>query len=78
MKTFKIVPEIEQFESCMEFASNYGLGKGDLIFLSDRVLEKNFKGLIQDEAIVINYRKYGSGEPTDIMVEGICSELKGI
>lgn len=77
MKTFKVVPEIQQFESCAEFAENYQLGKGDLIFLSERVLEKNLKGLIKEGAILINYRKYGSGEPTDIMVEGICSELSG-
>lgn len=77
MKTFKVVPEIQQFESCAEFAANYQLGKGDLIFLSERILEKNFKGMIKDEAILINYRKYGSGEPTDIMVEGICKELAG-
>lgn len=77
MKTFKIVPEIQQFESCEEFARTFHLGKGDLIFLSDRVLEKNFKGLIQKDALLINYRKYGMGEPTDIMVESICHELEG-
>ena len=36
-----------------------------------------FPELDNSGAIVVNYRNYGSGEPTDLMVEGICKDLEG-
>ena len=77
MKQFKVVPTIQEFETCKDFADTYGIGKGDLVFVSNGTKNRLFPELDNSGAIVVNYRNYGSGEPTDLMVEGICKDLEG-
>jgi len=76
MQKFNVFPTIEKFEHCDEFLTQFGIGEGDLIFISNSTRESYFKGAFSD-ALVINYRKYGSGEPTDTMVENIYSDING-
>lgn len=77
MKEFKIKPNIVMFDKAKEFCSEFKIGKGDLLFVSDSTYEKFFEGMT-GEATVINYRKYGRGEPTDTMVEGIYHSVKDV
>lgn len=77
MHSFRLVPEIRQYDTTKEFCADLHIGKGDLLLISESLYDKFFKA--QDKgAIVIHYRKYGSGEPTDLMVEGIYRDLQGL
>lgn len=66
---------ITLIDSAKEFCEQFKVGKGDLVFVSEGTYNRFFKGCIED-AIIIHYRKYGNGEPTDLMVEGIYQEVK--
>lgn len=77
MKQFQVKPVISQFDRVDEFCKEYEIGEGDLLFVSRSTYEKYFAGKVNG-AIVINYRKYGSGEPTDKMVEGIYADIRDI
>lgn len=76
MKQFSVVPKIEIYDTCREFCEEYKIGKGDLVFVSEGTYKLTLKNHIGLEALVVNYRKYGSGEPTDMMVEGIAQDIK--
>lgn len=77
MKQFSLEPAITQRDTVKEFCTQFSIGKGDLLFVSNGTYERYFKGLTNG-AIIVNPRKYGTGEPTDLMVEGICEEIQGI
>ncbi len=77
MKTFQLMPRISQFDRAAEFCEAFSVGAGDLVFVSDGTYARYFAGKI-DGATVVNYRKYGNGEPTDLMVEGIAADLQGV
>ena len=77
MKEFSIHPTIKMLDSADEFCERYAIGKGDLVFVSGSTYQRYFEGKI-DNAHVINYRKYGKGEPTDLMAEGIYKDIKDL
>lgn len=74
MKSFRMVPQLRFLASVRELCKTYAIGAGDLVFVSASQQARNFAGVFKG-AIVIDYRQYGSGEPTDLMVEGICQEI---
>lgn len=74
MKSFKVVPEVVLLKSCQEFCKRYQFGAGDLVFASASTQSRCFPKVF-GEALVIDYRQYGSGEPTDQMVNGICQAI---
>ncbi|WP_178842181.1 4-hydroxybutyrate dehydrogenase [uncultured Treponema sp.] len=76
MKTFKIVPEITEYSDVCDFCRDFALNPGDLFFMS-RSSEKYFEGKLNG-ATVIYRNDYGSGEPTDTMVEKIWEDVKDI
>lgn len=76
MKQFKITPQILEFEHCQEVAEHFQIGKGDLVFISDRTYQQYFTDTIGDAAYRVNYRNYVTGEPTDVMVEAIAADIK--
>ncbi|OXS25708.1 MAG: 4-hydroxybutyrate dehydrogenase [Acetobacterium sp. MES1] len=76
MKQFKITPQILEFDHCTEVGKHFGIGAGDLVFISDRTYAQHFSGAISDEAYRVNYRSYVTGEPTDVMVEAIYADIK--
>jgi len=78
MKQFRIAPMIQQYDNCQELCQNFQIGKGDLVFISDRTYNQYFKEYISDEATCVNYRKYVRGEPTDVMVESIYADIKDV
>lgn len=76
MKTFQIAPEICLLHTVDEFLAAFTPGEGDLVFASSGTQKRAFAGKLAG-ATVIDYRAYGSGEPTDLMVEGIVASLAG-
>ncbi|MDO4650312.1 MAG: 4-hydroxybutyrate dehydrogenase [Eubacteriales bacterium] len=74
-KKFRIAPVIRQFDTVESFCRVCEFEEDDLIFVSHGTYEGYFAGKT-GKARIVNYRKFGSGEPTDQMVEGICEELK--
>ncbi|WP_446897651.1 4-hydroxybutyrate dehydrogenase [Clostridium sp. LBM24168] len=74
MKLLQVVPEIYKFDTTKEFAEFFKIGKGDLIltneFLYEPFLEKYTEG-----ADTIFREKYGSGEPSDQMINGIIRDI---
>lgn len=77
LKQFSMKPSIIQFETCKDFCSHFHIGKGDLIFTSKRCYENYFKTNTAD-AIVLLRGNYGSGEPSDEMVEAIYQDIKNL
>lgn len=77
MKEFCIIPKIVQMDTAEEFCKTYGIGKGDLLFVSGHMYERFFKKHTEG-TFVVNYRNYGSGEPTDLMVEGIYKDIQNV
>lgn len=77
MKEFCVVPKIVQIDTAEAFCSTYQIGAGDLLLMSGRMYRQHFEGLTKG-AYVIDYRKYGFGEPTDLMAEGIYQDIKDI
>jgi 4-hydroxybutyrate dehydrogenase len=77
MKQFRIVPSILEFNTCEEFSSSFEIGKNDLVFISKSTFNKYFKTSCMDATVILRSR-YGSGEPTDEMVEAIYQDIKDI
>lgn len=74
MKQFRINTTIQLYDSAKEFFEVFQVGKDDLILTRKETYESYLKGHT-GEATVIDFRKYGSGEPTDRMVEAIQRDL---
>lgn len=77
MTQFRIKTTIRLYDSAKEFCQAFQIGKDDLILTRKETYENYLKGYT-GEANIINFRKYGSGEPTDRMVEAIQRDLKDI
>ena len=52
MKQFKVVPTIQEFETCKDFADTYGIGKGDLVFVSNGTKNRLFPELDNSTTII--------------------------
>ena len=77
MKEFQVIPKIVMFDTVDELCTAYGIGAGDLLFYAGEFMaERYFAGRI-GEALLIDCNRYGSGEPTDLMAESICSAIGG-
>lgn len=77
MTQFSIKPTILEFDTVAAFFKEFEFTQKDLLFISNSTYEAYFKEIAQ-KATVINYRKYGKGEPTDLMVEGIFADIKNL
>ena len=76
MQTFQIVPEICMLPSVEAFLKEFDPTDKDLVFASNGTQKRHLAGKLGN-ATVIDYRAYGQGEPTDLMVEGIVKALNG-
>jgi 4-hydroxybutyrate dehydrogenase len=76
MKQFRIVPKINLCADVHEFSEEFKLGKDDLVFMG-RSSESLFKPYLNG-AHVIFRSDYGTGEPTDLMVEKIYADIRDI
>ena len=77
MKQFKIIPTITLIEHFSEFCDIYKINSRDLLIISEHTYNKYLSG-VNPEAHTIFLRNYGKGEPTDLMVEAICNDIKDI
>lgn len=75
MKSFMVKPTVCFFDTAEEFVKEFRIGKGDLVITNQFIYEPFFSCLNLD-CDVIWQEKYGSGEPSDDMVEAICRDLK--
>ena len=77
MKQFRIVPKIIEFNTVQEFLQEFRPGNRDLILTSRSIYYDYFADNTAG-AHVVFIRDYGSGEPTDEMVERVQQDMKGI
>ncbi|RDY27269.1 iron-containing alcohol dehydrogenase [Romboutsia weinsteinii] len=74
MKLFMERTNIQKFDNVSEFVKEFKIGKEDFILVSKSLYEKYFKPL-NLEATVICKNKYGTGEPTDIMMDMLLEDF---
>lgn len=77
MKQLSIRPDIYTFDTCKEFLENFKIGKEDLVITSEHTYVSYFQKYNLDTNVIF-IRKYGSGEPSDEMVEAIYRDTKDI
>ncbi len=75
MKALKIVPEISYFDTFEGFAGEFELGKDDVIVTESYIYDRYVKPLNLD-AEVLFHDEYGSGEPTDELIDAMAVDLK--
>lgn len=71
MQQFVVKPEIRKYNIVKEFAEDFRPGPDDLI-ITNRFLYEPFFQPLHLESTVIFQEEYGTGEPSDEMVEKIC------
>ncbi|MFV0527697.1 MAG: 4-hydroxybutyrate dehydrogenase [Lachnospiraceae bacterium] len=67
--------EVHKFDTFDLFAKEFNIGKGDLLFTNEFLYTPKMKPL-DLECDVYFQEKYGTTEPTDVMVNSILSDLK--
>lgn len=68
-------PRIYRYDTCKEFLETYKLTADDLIFTNEYIYEPFF-GDLDVKAARIFQEKYGTGEPTDVMITDIMADVK--
>ena len=66
-------PILEKFKTCCEFVSSFSLGSRDLILTNEYIYQPYF-GQMNLTCPVLYQEKYGTGEPTDVMVDAILAD----
>lgn len=74
MKSFQVVPSIAEYTDFADFAKRAELGKKDLILTNAYIYEPGIAALNLGCQTLFQ-EKYGAGEPTDEMVNGILAAL---
>ena len=77
MKNFKLSPEIFTFDDCKEFCSTFNINKNDLIITNEYIYKPFFEKHVNSPTVIYR-RNFGSGEPSNIMVEKIYNQVKHI
>ncbi|GLI57090.1 4-hydroxybutyrate dehydrogenase [Propionigenium maris DSM 9537] len=76
MRLLKIQPEIHKFDRFDEFAAEYKIGEGDLIF-THQFLHDSFMEKLNLEAEYLFIECFGTGEPSDEMINYIMASMRG-
>lgn len=76
MKELMIKPDIYKYATAKEFASEFQIGAGDLVLTNEYIYNPYF-GELNLDCDVLFQEKYGTGEPSDDMVEAIYADMKG-
>ena len=76
MKELSLQSAIHFFSTCREFAEEFRIGKGDLVLTCEYLYEPFFKGLFP-EAQILFQEQFGSGEPSEPMIQAISSAIRG-
>ena len=75
MKTFRVVPEIFYFDTFQEFAEAFALGEGDLLVTNRWIYDPYIKPLGFEGAVLFQ-EDYGSGEPSDQMIDALIKDAR--
>ena len=73
MKEVILKSQISYYDTCAEFAKDFNLGSDDLVLTNEYIYNPYF-GEMGLKVHTIFQEAYGSGEPTDIMVDAILEE----
>ena len=76
MKLFQLKTEVCTFSNCKEFSEFFKINEDDLIFTSKSTYDSFLKPL-KLKAEIWFKNSYGTGEPSDIMIDKILKDLKG-
>ena len=66
-------PSLHSFKTCLEFAEEFQLGERDLVLTNKYIYEPWF-GQMGLKVHTIYPEEYGTGEPTDVMVDAILAD----
>ena len=66
-------PALHQFPDCKAFAAEFQLGAQDLVLTNAYIYQPYF-GQMGLDCSVLYQEKYGTGEPTDVMVDAILAD----
>lgn len=75
MRVFQQKSKIQKFEHVKEFAEEYEIGEKDFILASKSIYDTYFRPL-NLKAHVEYKSKYGNGEPTDVMMDGLLEDFR--
>jgi 4-hydroxybutyrate dehydrogenase len=75
MLQLKIKPLIYKFDTTKEFLNEFEVGKNDLIITNEYIFDPKVYGL---DSHVLFQEKYGTGEPSDEMVENMYNDVKDL
>jgi 4-hydroxybutyrate dehydrogenase len=75
LKSFRLKTEIHQFETCKAFVEAFSINSGDVILTNPTYYEGYFDHVHHD-ARVIYYKNFGSGEPTEPIVEALYKKIE--
>ena len=75
MKLFQQKPEIQKYHNAQEFVEEFEIGEGDFILASKSIYQKYFTDF--ELSAEVHFKgEYGSGEPTDVMVDGLLADFR--
>ncbi|WP_297426207.1 4-hydroxybutyrate dehydrogenase [Clostridium sp.] len=77
MKQLILNPTIYKYDDCKTFCKEFRIGKDDLVITNKRIYDDYLKSNV-NEAAVLFRENYGSGEPSDEMVEAMYENIKRI
>lgn len=77
MKQIAIKPIIHKFENCDEFAREFQIGKNDLVITNAYIYKPNFDHL-NLKSHVIYQEVYSTGEPSNLMIDQMCQDIKDV
>lgn len=70
MRDLILRSDIYRFATCKEFVEDFGIGKGDIVLTNEYIYEPFF-GAMNLPVDTLFQEQYGTGEPTDVMVDAI-------
>lgn len=74
MRQLYVKPQIYKFKAFKEFADEFQLGKGDLVFTHQFIYEPYMKPLNLESDFLFQ-EKYGTGEPSNEIIDKILSDI---
>lgn len=77
MRAFRLIPEICKFNNIEEFIKEFSINKEDLFVVSESIYNNYLKDLSLDSNFIFP-KKYGSGEPSDEVIDKVITEANTI
>ena len=75
--TFQIKPVIKTMDSFKDFVTNYDIGEKDLIVTNEYIIKPHMDN-VELKCRLLYQEKFGKGEPSDEMIDGMLNEIKGL